>query len=150
MTLKISLLFLLLDLLFGSPSCGKAVHYSPTWGTWTCPREQKCGIAARNGVTVPKGVWPVATPLCRDLGRRGYLSISNAHPEEIVVADCADPADLEVIRSRGIVVEVPYLVAERHGFVGDGWARASLWLLPAPASRHRGGCTAKIGAKVLR
>lgn len=104
---------------------GQAAYYGQSWGDWTCPASEHCGIAARQGVTVPASATCVAVPECDRLGERGYLWIEDAPALRVVVCDCTAAQDLESVRRRDIVVEVPY-----HAFT--------------PAQRARGLVEARV------
>ncbi len=125
------LVFLLVWAL-GLPSTqGNVVYYSESWGAWTCPAAEHCGIAARQNVTVPPGMTAIATPNCADLNRTGFLSLNGSSPFPVIVADCANPRDAGLIHDRGIVAEVPYPTAEKYRFLVQGKTTGTLWLLPA-------------------
>lgn len=111
----------LLALLSALPlSTGTVVYYAENWD-WR-------QIAANQHVTIPPGLTPIATPSCADLGRTGYLSLNGTRVIPVVIADCASPEDLETIRSRKIIAEVPYPTARQYRFLAEGKTAGRLWL----------------------
>lgn len=133
---------------------GRIVYYGPGWKDWTCPADQKCGIAARQGVTPAPGEWCVATWNQEELGRRGVLLIGRrAIP--VRVCDYASPTDLPMIRARGIVAEIPYPLAETvPGMLASGSAPGTLALARRPASaptaESKSRCRSSANANAVR
>lgn len=109
---------------------GKIVLYGPSWGDWTCPPTEQCGIAARQGVTPLPGEWCVATWYRADRNRPGTLRIG-ARTIRVRVCDYANPRDLPRIRELGITGEIPWpLAQEIPGMISSGWVTGTLTLAP--------------------
>lgn len=110
---------------------GKIVLYGPTWGDWTCPATEKCGIAARQNVRPAPGEWCVATWYRTDRNRTGTLRIGS-QSWRVRVCDYAHPEDLPRIQELQIAGEIPWPLAETvPGMVQDGWVTGTL-VLAAP------------------
>ena len=124
---------------------GKLVHYAESWGDWTCPPLEKCGIAARQGVVTRPGEWCVATWYREDRNRTGTLLISG-RTFRIRVCDYAHPVDLPRIQARGIVAEIPYpLAATVPGMISSGWTTGTLTLAPTAGSGSAAAPTTRSG-----
>lgn len=109
---------------------GKLVYYAEDWEDWTCPADQKCGIAARQGVTLLPGETCVATWYREDRNRTGTLRIG-ARTIPVRVCDYAHPKDLPRIQEQGIAGEIPYpLAATVPGMTESGWVTGTLILGP--------------------
>jgi len=113
---------------------GKIVLYGPTWGDWTCPATEKCGIAARQNVRPAPGEWCVATWYRTDRNRTGTLRIGS-QSWRVRVCDYAHPEDLPRIQELQIAGEIPWpLALEIPGLVQDGWVTGTLVLGPSISS----------------
>lgn len=109
---------------------GKLVYYAEDWEAWTCPATERCGIAARQGVTPAAGEWCVATWYREDLNRIGTLRIGT-RTWRVRVCDYANPVDLPRILRLRIAGEIPYpLAQEIPGLVENGWTMGTLILAP--------------------
>ena len=107
---------------------GRAVYYAESWGDWTCPATEHCGIAARQGVRLSPGETCIATLYQADLKRTGTLLLAG-RTFRIRVCDYAAPADRARIQAQGTVAELPYpLAREIPVLLRNGWVEATLWL----------------------
>jgi hypothetical protein len=120
-------IYLLTCLMAAMPaSTGTVVYYAESWN-WQ-------QIAANQQVMIPPQTTPIAVADCLNLGRMGYLSLNGETPFPIVVADCTASRDLELIRLRKIIAEVPYPTAQQYRFLGEGKTTGRLWLAPPRTS----------------
>lgn len=126
---------------------GKIVHYAAGWGDWKCAATEKCGIAARQGVTPRADEWCVAGWHQDDLGRAGIL-YDGARIWRIRVCDYGNPGDLPEILRRGIAAEIPYPLAQQVGITG-GWTTGVLVLQKHPGGMHWRTPPAKGGKYII-
>jgi hypothetical protein len=99
---------------------GIAAYYSP--GTMA-------RVARNRGIELRDDVDGYASlTSCSHIGKVITASISGSRPERYQVLDCSHPRDRARHLRQGIVIEVDYQSAVRHGFTRRGHAPATVWL----------------------
>jgi len=98
---------------------GIAAYYSPG---------VMARVARNRGMDLRDDVagW-AAVPNCSEVGRIVVASINGSRPERYQVLDCSHPRDKARHLRQGIVIEVDYQSAVRHGFTRRGYTKAVVW-----------------------
>jgi hypothetical protein len=85
-------------------------------------------VAARRNMRMRQDVQGyAAVPDCSRIGQVVRASINGSAVERYHILDCSAPRDLARHRREGLVIEVDYQSAVRHGFVRTGRARATVF-----------------------
>jgi hypothetical protein len=99
---------------------GISAYYSP--GTMARVARNR-GIALRHDVD-----GYASLTHCSHIGKIVTATINGSRPERYQVLDCSHPRDRARHLRQGIVIEVDYQSAVRHGFTRRGYAPATVWI----------------------